>query len=145
MNRKIYLASSWRNPHYEGHLSMLRLFGHEVYDFKNPAPKRPGFSWSQIEGFPPVETWGPLEMVEVHKTQRAKEGFFSDMSGLKWCDTCILLMPAGRSAHLEFGWACAANKSTHVMLMPEKFEPDLMHMMADYVHTSFDELIEALK
>ncbi len=33
---KIYVASSWRNVHYEGVVKALREAGHDVYDFRNP-------------------------------------------------------------------------------------------------------------
>lgn len=33
---KIYLASSWRNKHYETVLQVLRFQGYETYDFKHP-------------------------------------------------------------------------------------------------------------
>ena len=33
---KIYVASSWRNPHQPAIVEELRVAGHEVYDFRNP-------------------------------------------------------------------------------------------------------------
>ena len=35
---KIYVASSWRNLLQPGIVLALRRCGHEVYDFRNPAP-----------------------------------------------------------------------------------------------------------
>jgi hypothetical protein len=44
---RIYLASSWRNPHQPMLVDLLRKDGHEVYDFRNP-PNLNGFAWPQI-------------------------------------------------------------------------------------------------
>ncbi|MCQ2145827.1 MAG: hypothetical protein MJY72_08790 [Bacteroidales bacterium] len=33
---KIYVASSWRNPHYPAVVAALRDAGFDVYDFRNP-------------------------------------------------------------------------------------------------------------
>lgn len=45
--RRIYLASSWRNPKQPWWVGFLRENGHEVYDFRNP-PYTTGFTWSEI-------------------------------------------------------------------------------------------------
>lgn len=42
---RIYLASSWRNAAQPGLVALLRSWGHEVYDFRNPAPGETGFAW----------------------------------------------------------------------------------------------------
>jgi hypothetical protein len=53
------------------------------------------------------------------------------MGALKWCDTCVLVLPCGRSAHLEAGWAAGAGKFTVGLLADG--EPDLMWKMLDYL------------
>ena len=40
---KIYMASSWRNADQPRVLRMIRELGHDVYDFRNPAPGNEGF------------------------------------------------------------------------------------------------------
>ena len=35
---RIYVASSWRNTIHPSVVAALRKDGHDVYDFKNPAP-----------------------------------------------------------------------------------------------------------
>ena len=44
---KIYVASSWRNERHPGVVELLRIAGHEVYDFRNPED---GDSWILVEG-----------------------------------------------------------------------------------------------
>ena len=52
---------------------------------------------------------------------------------MRWCDACLLLLPSGRSAHLEAGWSLGAGKAVavlcHYCLDPDEFEPELMYLM----------------
>ena len=48
---------------------------------------------------------------------------------MEWADAFVLLMPCGRSAHLEAGWAIGAGKPTAILLSAG--EPELMYKMAD--------------
>lgn len=47
IQRKIYVASSWRNTFYPEVVARLREAGHDVYDFRNPPSGDPGFKWPQ--------------------------------------------------------------------------------------------------
>src|SRR5438105_12952255 len=106
---KIYVASNWRNLLQQGVVHMLKAAGHEVDDFHKPAPGNDGFNWREIDS-----TW--------QSWTRAEAGFGLDMQALHECDACVLVLPCGRSAHLEFGWAVGAGKKTCVF-MPEPNEP----------------------
>jgi hypothetical protein len=73
----------------------------------------------------------------------ARAGFEKDMGALRWCQACVLVLPCGRSAHLEIGWAAGAGKRTIVML--DQFsEPELMYLMCDTLVVTSDELDAAL-
>ena len=76
---RIYLASSWRNPHQPAVLSALRAAGHEVYDFRNPAPGNEGFSWADIE--PTWQSWDAARFREALRHPIANEGFDCDWGG----------------------------------------------------------------
>lgn len=52
---KIYVASSWINVFQQDVVNILRDFGHEVYDFKNPPYGNGGFQWSDID--PNWQSW----------------------------------------------------------------------------------------
>lgn len=105
---KIYVASSWRNVHQPMVVEALRARGHEVYDFRNP-PGATGFRWSQALGAdrPPVSVERYREALE-HPI--AEAGFISDRDGMAWADACVVVMPCGRSAHLEGGWFCGRGR-----------------------------------
>lgn len=138
--RRIYVASSWRNALQPSVVEALRAAGHEVYDFRNPAPGNHGFSWSEID--PEWKDWDPEtfnRLLSSHPV--AASGFASDKGGLEWCDTCILVLPCGRSAHLELGYAAGQGKDTFVLLHPDKFEPELMYLLNTACSTSIEQII----
>lgn len=140
---KIYVASSWRNLLQQGVVGSLKSAGHEVYDFKRPAPGNEGFSWKEINpnwdmGVPAVI---PIEHRRMLEHPIAQAGFKADMDALRDCDACVLVLPCGRSAHLELGWAVGAGKKTYV-LEPEPIEPDLMYLMCDKLFVTFDEMLQ---
>ncbi len=108
--RRIYVASSWRNPIQPEVVRHLREAGHEVYDFRNPAPGQEGFSWRECGGAAATDRPGAgartiPAYLEAVRSERAAQGFALDEAALEWCDTCILVLPCGRSAHLELGYA----------------------------------------
>jgi nucleoside 2-deoxyribosyltransferase len=138
---KVYLASSWRNARQPAVLAALRKAGHKVYDFRKPSPVHDGFSWRSID--PQWEYWTPTEYRDALKHHVAEVGFSLDMEALRECDVCVLLMPCGRSAHLELGWAAGAGKLTYA-LIEEQCEPELMYSMLDRICLSIDELIGTL-
>jgi len=142
MKRKIYLASSWRNPNQPKAVTILREAGHEVYDFRHPKPGDDGFSWGDIAAA--WLNWAPNEFVEGLKHPIAQAGFKSDKDALDWCDTCVLLLPCGRSAHLEAGYAIGWGKPTLIVLDQDRFEPELMYLLADVVVPGIDDMLSGL-
>jgi hypothetical protein len=128
MKRRIYLASSWRNIRQPEVVRILRGAGHEVYDFRNPKPENTGFAWSEID--PDWLNWTPQRFIAGLADPVAVNGFSLDKSALDWCDTCVLLLPCGRSAHLEAGYAIGQGKQTIVVLDEAGFEPELMYLLA---------------
>lgn len=136
--RKIYVASSWRNIYQPWVIEVLRGLGHEVYDFRNP-PKRSGFAWSDIDKN--WEQWTPEQYKEALSHPLAELGFNSDFDGMKWADTCVMVLPCGRSANTEAGWMKGAGKEVFV-LQHTLQEPELMYKIYDEVIISDKRLYE---
>ncbi|HYM34720.1 MAG TPA: hypothetical protein VET48_04940 [Steroidobacteraceae bacterium] len=142
--RKIYVASSWRNVHQQRVVGYLRSEGHHVYDYRNPKPGNSGFAWGEIDR--EWLSWTPENFAKELKTSKiAHDGFALDKDALDWCDTCVLVLPCGRSAHLELGYVAGQGKETYVLLNEEKFEPELMYLLADGVYTDMWEIKHALE
>ena len=135
---KIYVASSWRNLLQPAVVSILRDCGHEVYDFKNPGPGDYGFSWKEIH--PDWENWTPKQYREALENPIAKAGFKNDIDALEGCEACVLVLPSGRSASWEFGYACGQGKRGAVVMF-ESFEPELMYL-GNPILTTPDELLD---
>lgn len=124
---RIYLASSWRNTYQPTVLAELIAAGHEVYDFRHPAPGNTGFGWSQTIDRPITDA---ATLLEALAHPRAVEGFGFDYRAMQWADACVLLLPSGNSAHLEAGWFAGRGKPVAV-LAPMLKEPELMYKCFD--------------
>lgn len=98
--------------------------------FAEPSRTPPkGSDWESIDEY--------LRMVN-HPT--AVAGFESDFGAMKRADTFVLVLPCGKSAHLELGWAVGAGKRTAILL-EDPVEPELMYRMVDHLATSIDDLL----
>ncbi len=137
----VYVASSWRNERQPAVVAALRDAGHEVYDFKNPAPGNHGFHWSEID--PNWKTWTPFQFRAALKQDLAIDGFSRDHAAMEWADTFVMVLPCGRSAHLEMGWACGQHKTT-IILMEHQQEPELMYLEAMHICVDIPSVIALL-
>lgn len=137
----IYVASSWRCAAQPTIVAALRDAGHEVYDFRKP-PGGTGFHWSAVG----VNSSGEAAAVYLaalgHPIARA--GLASDREALDACDTCVLVLPCGRSAHLELGYAIGQGKRTAILLDADPVTPELMYALADLVTADIGVLLDWL-
>lgn len=133
----IYVASSWRNEYQPQVVLALREMGHEVYDFRNPAPGNTGFAWSDVD--PNWLNWTTHQYRAALSHPVAEHGFTLDFSAMKWADACVMVLPCGRSANTEAGWMKGAGKKVYVY-SPVKQEPELMYKIFDGILASADDL-----
>lgn len=135
----IYVASSWRNQVQASVVDALRGCGHDVYDFKHPAPGNDGFSWKQTE---PEYAGGPVSL-DTYKVMLAhpiaEQGYGHDIGALRRCNVVVYVLPCGKSASWEFGYAMGQGKRGYVFTLEPTIEPELMFREATIV-TSLDEL-----
>lgn len=139
---RIYVASSWRNTYQPDAVVALRDVGHEVYDFKDAD----GFSWREFDDEQsPLGTrpWTFTDWQQALRHPAAERGFARDMSALATAHRCVMVLPCGRSAHLEAGYAIGQGKPTAIWC-PEYDTPDLMVKMADVVVPTLDGILEWL-
>ncbi len=141
---RVYVASSWRNERQPEVVRAIRAVGHEVYDFRNPSEDVPegdqGFHWSDID--PGWLSWSPSEFIDALDHPLALDGYERDYEALESADVVVLVMPCGRSAHLELGFAVGQGKPTVILLSDG--EPELMYKMVRSLVTSVEEVIIAL-
>jgi hypothetical protein len=139
---RIYVASSWRNVVQQPRVvAELRAAGYDVYDFRHPAPDDDGFRWSDID--PDWKSWTPEAFREGLEHPIARRGYGLDYDAMLWADVCVLVMPCGRSAHLEAGWFAGRGNKRLVILLSDG-EPELMYRMADGVCVDMDDVLTSL-
>lgn len=148
---RIYLASSWRNETLQqAAVGLLQSVGHEVYDFIHPpGGDHLGFSWADVD--PEWRTWTPPEYVAALNHPIAQAGFESDFGAMRWADAGVLLLPCGRSAHLEAGYFVGAGKPLWVVIDEAEFSTtpavahtELMYLMASGIFVSIADLMRHL-
>lgn len=143
VRRKVYVASSWRNSHQPAVVEALRADGHHVYDFRHPAPGNTGFAWSAID--PNWQRWTVEEYRAALDHPIARAGFALDRDALSGADTTVLVMPCGRSAHLEAGFAMGRGQRV-VVYLPAPSEPELMYLLGDArIVATLDELLQTVR
>jgi hypothetical protein len=147
---KLYVASSWRNPYQQNTVALLRSAGHEVYDFMHPpGGDHLGFSWAEVDE--DWQRWNAAKYLDAIEHPIAVAGFDSDFSAMQWADAGVLVLPCGRSAHLEAGWFVGAGKPLWIVLDEAEFpapggsNPELMYRMATGLVQSASELLDALR
>ncbi len=141
LKRRVYVASSWRNTLQPDVVTRLRNAGHAVYDFHEPEPGKRGFAWHQVS--PDGAKTIPAYFAAL-ETDIAKAGFALDKAALDWCDTCVLVLPCGRSAHLEAGYAAGQGKDVFFLLVEQDFLPELMYRLGTGCSTTVEHLLDRL-
>ncbi len=126
---KIYVASSWRNAYQRNVVAALSADGFDVYDFRNP-PNGSGFGWEQIAGVEPKplgqrRQWNAAKTREVLNHPIALAGYASDIGAVRACDALVYVLPCGKSASWEFGYAMGQGKPCFVLQIDDE-EPELM-------------------
>lgn len=123
--QKIYIVSSWRNSDFDAFIKAVADIRDEkgearytVFNFKTQGMRCHKSDTPAKEDF-----WKVLDDKKVRQIFRRDMGFLRD------ADIVILLLPAGKSAHLELGYACGRGKDTYVVLNGV-FEPEFTYLMA---------------
>jgi hypothetical protein len=138
---RVYVASSWRNEKQPRVVEALRRAGYDVYDFRQPVTGNEGFHWSTID--PDWKQWNPEQFRQALHHPIAKEGFQFNKNALDNCDACVLVLPCGRSAHLEAGYAIGQGKPTAILL--ETGEPELMYKLSGNLYLTISGITDFLK
>jgi hypothetical protein len=80
------------------------------------------------------------EYLRMLSHPRAVDGFATDFAAMEKADTFVMLLPCGKSAHLELGWAVGAGKRTAILL-EDLVEPELMYRIVDFITVSLHDLL----
>ncbi|BAE83981.1 hypothetical protein [Desulfitobacterium hafniense] len=139
---KIYLASSWKNEIIVKQIAeYLMNYGFEVDNFTDDTKGRFVFHYSELGRL------DELDAVTFLRDQRALRAFHEDKKWIDWSEAVVLILPAGRSAHLEAGYAKGSGKKLIILSLGEfpKGEFDVMYGFADILTTQPVEIIKFLE
>lgn len=137
---KLYVIGSLRNPNIPKISEQLRKETKwEIFDDWYAAGPEADDKWMQYEqGRGRAYADGLAGYAATHVYQ-------FDKHHLDTCDGVLLVLPAGKSGHLELGYCLGLGKPGYILL--EAAEPerwDVMYKFATKVLTSTDELIKEL-
>ncbi len=137
---RLYVASSWRNQRQPEVVEALRA-EHEVYDFRNPSPGDKGFAWSEID--PDWATWSASRYMLALAHPVARAGFVVDAAAMEHAEACVLVLPCGRSAHLEAGWFVGRGRPLYILL-DDPPTPELMYRFATSICSTVPDVLDAI-
>ena len=137
---KVYIIGSLRNPKIPEVANTLQSEGFDAFD-----------SWFSC-GPEADDKWREHEKFRGHTYAEALNGYAAghifqfDKSHLDTSDAAVLVMPAGKSAHLELGYMIGKGKPGFILF---DGEPDRLDLMPPNLATDFffsrEELFVALK
>lgn len=136
--RRIYLIGSLRNPCIPFIAKQLREAGHEVFDDWFSGGREADDEWQRYEKVRGRSYTAALA------GEHARNVFEFDLEHLHWCNTGVLVMPAGKSGHLELGYLIGQGKRGYVLFQEEPDRYDVMHRFATGVAFSVEELVRQL-
>lgn len=134
----IYLIGSLRNPDVPLIAQNLREWGYEAFDDWWSASEDADEWWQQHERLK-GRTYS-----EAINGYHAQNVFEFDKRHLDRADAGVLVMPAGRSGHLELGYLVGNGKPCFVLFDKEPDRFDIMYRFAKAVCFTNNELKEAL-
>src|SRR3990172_601026 len=120
--RSIYLIGSLRNPEVPKLAAALRAAGHEVFDDWYAAGPEADDYWQRYEQDERGHSY-----IEALAGYAASHVFEYDRKHLDRCNTGVLLMPAGKSSHLELGYMIGQGKPGFIVLPSEPERFDVMY------------------
>lgn len=131
----IYLIGSLRNSEVPKIALELRLAGFEVFDEWYAAGEKADDAWRDYE-----KGRGFTYEQAIRESLAAAHVFEFDYRHITRADAAILVLPAGKSGHLELGWVAGRGKPTYILLdSPDRW--DVMYKFATLVTTDLNEII----
>ncbi len=134
----IYLIGSLRNKKIPHIANEIEAADFEVFaDWFAPGPKADEY-WRKYSKD------RSLTYDEALNSYAAKHIFEFDKFHIDRCDVGVLVMPAGRSGHLELGYMIGRGKPGFILFDGEPERWDIMAQLATGVAFSLDELVAML-
>lgn len=137
--RSLYLIGSLRNPRVPEIAAAFRKGGWDVFDDWYSAGEHADDAWRDYE-----RARGHA-LPEALKGYAAQHVFNFDKQHIDRCSAVMLVLPAGKSGHLELGYAIGQGKPGYILLDGDPERYDVMYAFASAVFMTLDEAAEALR
>lgn len=139
MSKSIYLIGSMKNDRIPQIAKELREMGFDVFDdWYSPGPDADDY-WQAHEKL------RGRTYKQALNGYHAKDVFEFDKRHLDRCDMAIMIMPAGKSGHLEVGYVVGKGKRVFILFDREPDRYDIMYQFANDIFFTKEELKEELK
>lgn len=138
MAKVIYLIGALKNSQVPQVAGELRTLGFDVFDdWYSPGPDADDYlrDYYRARGF---------NYREIMNSYSARQIFDYDHYHLNRADIGVLLMPAGKSGHLELGYLLGQGKPGFILFDKEPERVDIMHNFATDVFLNLEEMKETL-
>lgn len=137
--KSIYIIGSLRNPNVPHLASFLRDHGFPTFDdwhASGPTADECLWAYEKLRGRP---------YDAALKGYAAQNQFHFDKRHIEEADIGVLMMPAGKSGHLELGVMIGMGKPVFILMDKEPERLDLMHNYATGVVFDKHDLVRRLK
>lgn len=138
MANPIYLIGSLRNPEIPLLAQYLRQLGYNIFDDWYAAGPEADDIWKTYE------IQRGRDYPQALKSHHADEVFGFDKKHLDRSQGCILVLPAGKSCHLEFGYMIGKGRWGIILLdSPDRW--DIMYRFATGIVYTREELVNSIE
>src|ERR1700676_4733811 len=137
--KSVYVIGSLRNPEIPKFANELQAQGFEAFaDWFSPGPEADDFwrNYSKERG---------LSYTEALKSAGARNIFEFDKYHLDRTDAAVMVMPAGKSGHLELGYTIGRGKPGYILFDQEPERYDVMVQFATGVFFNKEDLFQELR
>lgn len=137
--KSIYLIGSLRNEKIPEIAKTLRSTGLDIFD-----------DWFAA-GPEADDHWKAYEEARHRSYQDALQGYAArhvfefDRHHLDRCDSALLVLPAGKSGHLELGYMSGKGRETFILLDEQDVRWDVMYQFATKIFMNQEEMFDYFK
>lgn len=135
----IYLLGALKNRDIVHIGERLRKEGFDVFDdWQCPGPEADSFllEYYKVRGF---------SYKEALNSYGARLVFEFDKYHIDRCDIAVMIMPCGKSCHLELGYALGQGKPGYILFDEEPVKMDVMYNFSTDIFFNVEDLIKELK
>ena len=139
--RVIYVIGSLRNKIVPDMANKLRVANKdwEIFDsWYSPGPHADDYLRDYCKG-------KGLSYKQTLQDYAANHIYEFDKKHIKRATDVVMIMPAGKSGHLELGWGLGQGKRGYIFFSETPKRVDVMYQFATDIFFNFEELVEELK